>query len=491
MRLDTSATSRPLSPSVYPFLAITALFARRQTLCLVTQLRKAPPAADRRQRWRSCGFRDSYRGAVEDHFRDVLGALSGGETRPAIVQNAHPASSMMVGLLRGMDGEDLRRLGERLRKLELLGALVAISLVSSVAASYPLFKRALRILLNGTGSHSLEALIIPVGLCVLALVRDMPWLNLVSLEMFASVIGGLHSSGDYLFLATSILSFLGLVWLGDIQNQTGLDYLFVRAWTDERPPVLCLRSYQNDRLSYAQRTSNAEDDRVAGYAFAACSSPHLNLGLCIALGREETIPGTRNILFLQTEESSWRAVIGHLADISWPIFFIPETTKGLTSELLFLIRGQFLSKCLVLMAPAFERIPQPSEIEKRWREVQSEWQSVSVRLPDYDPAGMIYLPNKDLSIDHSWSLDHKWKLEIIRDAVAELGRRSGKKGVSMAKFASDFGLAGEGNHFVLKTDQFRSSAAQPNESASLQVNHENSASKKVPSRRIVRRLPPR
>lgn len=105
---------------------------------------------------------------------------------------------------------------------------------------------------------------------------------------------------------------------------------------------------------------------------------------------------------IEASEDRWRAIVQTLGQSASAILIIPESSKGVMTELRLLIRDQ-LHKTFVYV-PATNGAERRNAQELRWRALGKELATEGIRLPDYGPAGFAYLPEADLSVKVSWEL---------------------------------------------------------------------------------------
>ena len=193
--------------------------------------------------------------------------------------------------------------------------------------------------------------------------------------------------------------------------------------TDERPPLLLLRSFAKTDLTdtcahffLGNRRSQMIEGGVAfSYFFGQAAAP---TGRLIAIGKVKEVGGhfagrlgyfgvmdEVEQLYIITDEERWYRVFLYLAEASRAIILIPEITAGVEREMSILAHSNLTSKTLVFMPPTPKNVKGIEEFVRqkyanRWRTVREYWQARGLNLPDYDLRGMVYRPNADFSIQH-------------------------------------------------------------------------------------------
>lgn len=114
-----------------------------------------------------------------------------------------------------------------------------------------------------------------------------------------------------------------------------------------------------------------------------------------------------NTIDVVDNTGAWLTTFHRLAEASRAIFIFPLLTDGVIEELRLLKEHGLLSKCMIVMPPAVHVLGQMEDeriwMRDRWHEVRS--QSPGLRLPEYDPHGMVYVPSPDFSVGLAMSLD--------------------------------------------------------------------------------------
>lgn len=110
-----------------------------------------------------------------------------------------------------------------------------------------------------------------------------------------------------------------------------------------------------------------------------------------------------NMLIVRCPDHCWFDVFERLASASKAVLLLPESSHGLTQE----IRGvvsSFVNKTVVVMPDsrsfaAGDRSVRSWERQNAWEASRQELrQRLGLSLPAYDPHGMIWVPNSDLSV---------------------------------------------------------------------------------------------
>ena len=128
-------------------------------------------------------------------------------------------------------------------------------------------------------------------------------------------------------------------------------------------------------------------------------------------------PDTINLI---DKTGCWLQAFQCLAEASRVIFIFPLLSPGVTKELHLLKRREMLSKCLVIMPPAVH-VPGQMADERKW--MRKEWEEVGsqfpeMRLPEYEPDGMVYVLNSDFSKGQAVSL--RGTMSTINSAIHDL-----------------------------------------------------------------------
>lgn len=102
------------------------------------------------------------------------------------------------------------------------------------------------------------------------------------------------------------------------------------------------------------------------------------------------------------------------------IIVVPSISPGIVTELHTLAAGNLLEKNLVYI-PKVRRMEERHWFEKGWLQAKDVLkQKLGFNLPDYDPDGVMYRPNPDLSVKKKYQLFGLALFNTIADAVEQL-----------------------------------------------------------------------
>lgn len=205
---------------------------------------------------------------------------------------------------------------------------------------------------------------------------------------------------------------------------------------DQRAPFLFLRSFKETVLKDRPTgTMRAGVHRLSiGHNLAELLEQKQCLGRVLVLQEEprrKTTPSWTgyseedppDLIVIREDDVHWFETIERLVRRCRTIILLPGTTAGLMEEFHLLTSRRLLDRVLVLMPP-LSRAWLPDEDEEqrfraRWRALQRELdRGQGCRLPDYEPEGMLYRPNFDLSVKEVRSLGSK--LDGLNAALRDL-----------------------------------------------------------------------
>jgi len=258
-----------------------------------------------------------------------------------------------------------------------------------------------------------------------------------------------------------LLVIMGPFWLFAVRFHNGvfipalLERLRRNARRDSRAPVLFLRSFSRGTLwgySYTGgvRSGPIPVSSTATYNYldgvARALSPIAPL-LCIGGGLNKDEHGfavAENLVYLTCDQHRWRDLFLFAAERALSIVIAPASTTGLTQEIRDVVSRHWSEKTLVFMPPAPHRLGARENTEhamrRTWQKAQTAWAKHGFMLPDYETAGMLYLPQTDFSIRSAVALSDK--RDAIRVAIdtllPQIPRRTGAVSDVVA-FAHDLG----------------------------------------------------
>ena len=197
-------------------------------------------------------------------------------------------------------------------------------------------------------------------------------------------------------------------------------------WTlDYRPPILVLRSHTDERVKLGARLEYEEMDpqgpaRQSHILDLSCAL--WDWGRVVLLRQERMGLGARlQVLIVETKDLDWVLKFEEIGRGAWVILMFPSSTPGCLEEMRLLASNlPMLRKTIVFMPPTGAGISSyfaffDPNYAKEWDELVQEIAPAGFHLPNYDPRGMLYMPNPDFSIAHMIPLNHKrvpWQLMV-------------------------------------------------------------------------------
>lgn len=245
----------------------------------------------------------------------------------------------------------------------------------------------------------------------------------------------------------------------DSHRQHRKRYRLRRATLDRRVPVLFLQSYRYNSLRYiggiipqAKYVPAIYIDTtdILAYVYRDIGK----LGPIISLGDPADPLESEAVIHLETDGRNWRSALPAIARDCSPIILVPEVSLGVLAECIWLIRTDLYQRALVIMSPQARRYQREPTVANRWKNVCEVYRANGLRLPDYDPAGMVYRPNRDFSISEAWSLDHECKRRPFRIAALAVRQSATEAGRPFSELALRAGLHYKGNRLAIGSRDF-------------------------------------
>ena len=213
---------------------------------------------------------------------------------------------------------------------------------------------------------------------------------------------------DVVFSGTVFLFFLafGLVyfpcnWLQRRASRLQAQRIARLARTEQRPPILLLRSFFNSRLARHARVKAGEYVEAGGEnIIKTLELPLAAFGRPVALGvpkHERPDSGRQQIVYIETSDEDWQRVVLLVACVSRFVLMVPGWTDGVVNEMELIGSGQLSSRTIVLMPPSL-RSSDRKKIAREWNRVKERCAASGFRIPSYDDRGMLYIPNADFSV---------------------------------------------------------------------------------------------
>ena len=155
------------------------------------------------------------------------------------------------------------------------------------------------------------------------------------------------------------------------------------------------------------------------------------------------------MIVLRASSENWIQPFQLLADAAQCIILLPGTTRGLAIEINELRVSSRLGKTLVLMPPTpeygflmslFVLTDDADKYRQAWHMLQQFGETMGCSFPDYEPSGLIYLPNPDFSIREAHRLQGMLSPTTVQTAVARLCPDSRTQGRSLSSIAPSLAL---------------------------------------------------
>jgi hypothetical protein len=187
-------------------------------------------------------------------------------------------------------------------------------------------------------------------------------------------------------------------------NQVRRAALLIKGRSDNRAPILVLRSFSSDGLAfrpdkYGDNTIYRGHSYLNDLARAVCE-----IGQSIAIGAPNEVTGAsfekHDLLYFQSAESTWLKMFSLAGEGARAVILVPGTTPGLLQEVRALVSSGNLRKIILFMPPTPTGIIRwiggysgPKEIEKNSERVRASWKNFGLELPAYRNGGMLFVLN--------------------------------------------------------------------------------------------------
>lgn len=251
------------------------------------------------------------------------------------------------------------------------------------------------------------------------------------LDFFFTLLGPLACIPALIFAAapTYIGSYANRS-LKEKRNRLRMKRIRDHAKTDDRPPFLVLRSFEEGPLTSqpARRPIRGVATYGASYAHDIASAL-MPRGRLIALGGPADVRNyyeASDVLYIQSREQDWLEMFSAALSAAQAVILVPGLSDGLLREIRAIAALHSWDKVLVFMPP----VPDPNRPFKftsfyvnekaageEWEKVRARWNELGYELPEYVPAGMVYLSGVGFSAGKSVSLEHD-----VRNLDAALNR---------------------------------------------------------------------
>lgn len=226
-------------------------------------------------------------------------------------------------------------------------------------------------------------------------------------------------------------TFFGGLLVGSAAERSRQRFLYLDLQISSKSMFLMLRPFRNEALTQApERTKISGEGR---FRYRRSFLPRLAaafecFGPVVAIGDNKGSSDDSEwpLLFLQLDEARWWDGVQLAAAAARGIIVIPSPSPGVLQEIRFLQQRSLFSKTIVLMPPylhsggGLSALPEyaPSGIDWIWSAMQRVLVQERLHLPDYDPGGMLFIPQDDLSIKKSVPLHGT--IYRMKSAVAAL-----------------------------------------------------------------------
>jgi hypothetical protein len=199
-------------------------------------------------------------------------------------------------------------------------------------------------------------------------------------------------------------------------NQVRRAALLIKGRSDNRPPILILRSFSADGLAFRPR-QYGDYTIYRGHSYlndlARAAS---EFGQPIAIGAPSEVTGhsfaKQDLLYFQSSEASWLEMFSLAAQGARAVILIPGTTGGLLQEVSALRSSSRLAKIILFMPPTptgiirwLDRYSGPEEIPRNWERVRASWKDLAIELPVYRNSGMLFVLNSIGSVELNYDLN--------------------------------------------------------------------------------------
>ena len=202
---------------------------------------------------------------------------------------------------------------------------------------------------------------------------------------------------------------------------------FLTALLSPKPTILFLRPFQDDNLKIDRTTFLVEEPGASGPGshwaraggmsrypttyerttteniFLKFGARFKNFGHTIIIGGRgfyaNEVQTNEPLLEVEASDAKWFKVFESCALKSRAIFFLPGNSPGILDELRFIGQNDLLGKLIICMPSATDQTL--TDRESRWNEIKAFFNDeYGYCLPAYDKNGLLYIPNKDLSVKY-------------------------------------------------------------------------------------------
>lgn len=119
---------------------------------------------------------------------------------------------------------------------------------------------------------------------------------------------------------------------------------------------------------------------------------------------------------IRCNDSDWQEKLKLLAQESNFIFVLPSYSYGTMWEIQWVLKNGLIEKCFFVMPRDDYSINWAEE----WEIISSEILKIGLRLPAYQPCGMIFIMNKEGKVELMACFDSKMKAKMIRKLIKRL-----------------------------------------------------------------------
>ncbi len=139
----------------------------------------------------------------------------------------------------------------------------------------------------------------------------------------------------------------------------------------------------------------------------------------------------------------WRAVVEVLADSAKLVLLIPDGTDGVIEEAFLLSARKWFEKAIVVIPPPNLRDRHGKK--SHWDSVRNAFADRGLLLPKFSPKGLVYLPDRNLSVRRLLPLNWDSPQEEFRKELSAI----------LASLPPGKGLAEVANHLSLRLEEPR------------------------------------
>ncbi|HEV7610003.1 MAG TPA: hypothetical protein VGO61_21900 [Steroidobacteraceae bacterium] len=182
--------------------------------------------------------------------------------------------------------------------------------------------------------------------------------------------------------------------------------------------------------SYPEQGSRFFDRRIHNDLFWDIDEAAIGLARLVRLGGRSVHRHSSSSLCLEVGDEVWFEAMKRAAEIARLIVFIPERSESLLQELTELRDSGWYAKTIVVMQPEREFGDEGTKRADAWKSYREQLSQQGFDLPEYDPAGLFYLPSRDFSIAHLLTTDLRSTVpERLRESLATALLRTGDRHV--------------------------------------------------------------